>query len=383
MSLDRIASIDDLRIAARRRLPRIVFDYMEGGAESESGLARNRAAFERLRLVPRYLNDVAERSIATDLFGRTWSMPFGIAPTGLAGIVWPQADLMLARAAHAANVPFVLSTASTETIEDVGRAAPGSWFQLYAGRDMAIVEDLVRRARESTYDVLIVTVDIPVPGKRERDIRNGFTLPLRPTLPNILDVFRCPSWALATAKAGPPKFVNFTNYMTNANGAQTLAQFMAGQISASFDWAALAKVRQWWPKTLLVKGLLHTDDIVRAADAGVDGVILSNHGGRQIDAGPAPIEMLPAAVAAVKGRIPLMLDSGVRRGADVLRALSLGASFCFAGRPMLYGVAMAGEAGVAKALAILRDELDRGLGQLGCSSPRDLGPERVLLSDWR
>jgi L-lactate dehydrogenase (cytochrome)/(S)-mandelate dehydrogenase len=377
MSVARAASIDDLRRLARKRVPRVAFDYMDGGAESEDGLARNRAAFERLRLVPRYLVDVSVRDISRELFGRRWAMPVGVAPTGLAAMVWPGADFMLARAAAAADVPYILSTAATASLEDVARAAPDhGWFQLYAGRDEAIVDDLVRRAGAAGFPVLVVTVDIPVPGKRDRDLRNGLTLPLRPRADVIFDVLRRPAWLLASARAGSPRFRNIEPYV-EAKRATSLAEAMALQTAGNFGWSRLARVRAAWRGKMVVKGLLAPDDVRRAADEGADGVILSNHGGRQLDSGPAPIELLPAALEAAQGRIPVMLDSGIRRGGDVLRALALGAAFCFVARATLYGVAAGGQAGAAKALAILKDEVDRTLGQVGCCALAELGPDRI------
>jgi isopentenyl diphosphate isomerase/L-lactate dehydrogenase-like FMN-dependent dehydrogenase len=381
MSIDRAASIADLRRLAQRRVPRVAFDYMDGGAGSENGLARNRTAFERLRLVPRYLVDVSVRDITTELFGRRWSMPLGVAPTGLASLIWPGADFMIARAAAASDVPYILSTASTASLEDVFKAAPDhGWFQLYAGRDVAIVDDLVRRAHVAGFPVLVVTVDIPVPGKRDRDIRNGLTLPLRPVPATIIDVLRRPAWLLASARAGTPRFRNIEPYV-EATRATSLAEAMAMQTAGNFDWGRLARVRAGWPGKMVVKGLMAPDDVRRAADEGADGVILSNHGGRQLDAGLAPIELLPEALEAVQGRIPIMLDSGIRQGGDVLRALALGAAFCFVARATLYGVAAGGEAGAAKALAILKDEIDRTLGQLGCCALGELGPDRVRVAD--
>ncbi|HEX7007707.1 MAG TPA: alpha-hydroxy acid oxidase [Alphaproteobacteria bacterium] len=380
-AIHRAASIEDLRRLARRRVPRVAFDYMDGGAGSENGLTRNRAAFDRLRLVPRYLVDVTVRDLTTKLFGRRWSMPLGIAPTGLAGLIWPGADLILARAAVAADVPFILSTAATESLEEVAKVAPDhGWFQLYAGRDQDIVDDLVRRAHAAGYPVLVVTVDIPVPGKRDRDIRNGLTLPLRPRAATIVDVLSRPRWLLASARAGSPRFRNIEPYVKTAR-AISLAEAMAVQTAGNFDWGRLARVRDAWPGKLVVKGLMAPEDVARAAEEGADGVILSNHGGRQLDAGVAPIEILPRALEAAAGRIPVMLDSGIRQGGDVVRALALGAAFCFVARATLYGVAAGGAAGAAKALAILRDETDRTLGQLGCRSLGELGPDRLWTGD--
>jgi len=384
-NLLRAASIDDLRDIAKRRVPRFVFDFFEGAAESEAGMARNRDAFQRLRMVPRYLRNVQTRTTHTELFGRQWSMPLGIAPTGLTSVIWPDSDLLKARAAAKANIPFILSTVSNNTLEEVAAAAPGNtWFQLYVVKDRAIVEDLLRRAREAEIDVLVLTVDSPAHGKRERDVRNGFVLPFNLTLRNLLEFARCPAWSLAMARAGLPRFVNLEPYLPkNAKGALRRAEFVAQQAGGTFDWAELDLLRQAWPGKLVLKGVLSPEDVATSIEHGCDGVILSNHGGRQVDFGPAPIEMLPAAVAAAAGRIPVMLDSGIRRGSDILRAMALGGAFTFAGRAPLYGLAATGsQSGIDRALAILAEEMDRNIAQLGCTCVADLRATQMLRSEW-
>jgi isopentenyl diphosphate isomerase/L-lactate dehydrogenase-like FMN-dependent dehydrogenase len=371
-------NIDDLRRLARRRLPRAAFDFVDGGAESETGLARNRAAFDRLCLLPRYMIDVAQRTQTVELFGRTYASPFGIAPTGLANLAWPGADRTLAESAAAADIPFLLSTAATTTIEEIAAAAPRhTWFQLYFSRERRITEDLIRRAAAAGMQVLVVTADIPAPGWRERDHRNHFTVPLRPTLANVLDLMRRPAWLFATARHGPPRFVNLAPYAPPGIGAQSLVTFMSGQISSSLTWPDIDWIRGLWPGKLVIKGILSPKDAALAAALGVDGIIVSNHGGRQLDAAPAPIEMLPAIRAATGDRLVVMLDSGIRRGADIVKALALGARFVFVGRATLYGAAAGGRAGVDRALAILRQELDRALGQIGCRSLAELTPAHI------
>jgi (S)-mandelate dehydrogenase len=381
LSLARAASIDDLRRMARRRVPRFVFDFFDGAAETEAGMARNRDAFARLLLVPRLMRNVEARDLGVDLFGRRWGAPLGIAPTGLTGLIWPGADLHKARTAARLNLPFLLSTASSHTIEEVAALAPGqAWFQLYAMRDMEIVGDLLRRARAAGIEVLVVTVDLPVHGKRERDIRNGFVLPLRLTPANLLEFLRCPRWSLTTLRAGPPRYANFEPYF-KADRMRSMSRtaFIASQAGGSFDLSSLDRLRAMWPGKLVVKGLIAPADVAEMAARGIDGVIVSNHGGRQFDAGPAPIEMIPAAVEAAGGRLEVMLDSGIRRGADVVRARILGASFAFVGRAPLYGLAAGrGQPGTDKAMDILVDEIDRAVAMLGCTGLDQLGRDHLI-----
>lgn len=373
MRLSQTLNIADLRAIARNRLPRVVFDYIDGAVEDEEGMARNRAAFERVRIIPRYLIDVAERKQTTTLFGQTYAHPFGIAPTGLANLSWPGADTSLARVAADANIPFVLSTAATTSIEEAAEAAPDHfWFQLYAPIDMEVRADLLRRAEAAGAKALMVTVDVPVSSKRERDIRNNFMLPLRPNVTMGLDAMTHPHWALQILRHGIPKLEVLAPYAGKNAGAQSLAAYVASQISQSLTWDDIKALRKSWQGPLVIKGILSADDARKAARLGVDGILISNHGGRQLDAAPAPIEMLPAIREAVDDKLVLMLDSGVRRGADIAKALALGADFVFVGRATLYGVAAGGEAGAKRAISFLTDELDRCLAQIGCPDVKDL-----------
>ncbi len=383
-----ILNIDDLRERTRRRLPRILWDWLEGGAEDEAGLLRNRGAFAGQRLVPRYGRDMSGRTLDTTLFGRRYDLPFGIAPTGYTGLLRPGGERLMLAAADAANVPYILSGVSVASLDEVAAASPGrAWFQLYPARDKAISRDLARRARDAGYPVLVLTADMPVEAKRERDIRNGFTLPLRYTPRLLWDGLCHPAWTLSyLLNGGLPTLGNWIPYAPPGARAADVATFQFAQKYPTQTWADIDDYRRLWPGKLVVKGLLHADDARRALDAGADGIIVSNHGARQLDRAITPLEALPAIRHAVGDRVALMIDGGVRRGADIAIALALGADYVFAGRAILYGVVARGGAGAQQAIAILRDELSRVMAQLGTLSIADLGPEvlapRPVPSEW-
>lgn len=371
MRIDSAINLEDFRNLARRALPRIAFDYIDGGADDEAGLARNRDAFRRHELVPRYLVDVATRDQSTTLFGQHFSSPVGIAPTGLAGLFRTGADGMLAEAARKADVPFLLSGVSNISIEDAVRIAPdNTWFQLYLTKDDEINRDLVRRARDVGVRALVISVDVPVSSNRERNRRNGFSRPFRMTPSVVLDALGHPAWVIRYLRMGGiPMMSNWQPYAPAGATASEVADLFGALTPASMsNWETLERIRQDWTGPLVVKGLLDPQDVVRAADIGVDGVIVSNHGGRQLDAAPAPLTMLPAIRAAVGERVELMLDSGIRRGSDIVIARILGARFCFLGRPTLYAVTAGGQRGADRALSIIRHEIDVVLAQLGCPS---------------
>lgn len=378
MSAAAAVSIAELRALARRRIPRLAFDYIDGGAEDEVALAGNTAAFDALRLVPRAGVDVATRDLSAELFGRRWAMPFGIAPTGLSDVAGHGTDLAIARAAAEASIPYILSTVATTDIETIARAMPGGfWFQLYMPAKREIGQDLVRRAKDAGAGALFVTLDVAAPGKRERDLRNAFGLPFRLTPRTLLDIASRPAWALEMARLGPPRFASLAPYAPPGASAQTLAAFMATQITADLVWEEIARLRDIFPGPILAKGVSAPEDVDRAARLGLDGVVVSNHGGRQLGLAAAPIALLPDAVEAAAGRLAVTLDSGVRRGAHIAAAVALGARFVFAGRPTLYGAAAGGAAGAARAIAILRDEFSRTLALLGAARVSDLSPAMV------
>ena len=380
--LSRILTIADMRKAAQRRLPRVIFDFVDGASEDELGKARNTAALDAVHVTPNYLIDIGARSQKTELFGRAWDRPVGIAPTGMSNLLWPDADLCLARAAMAANVPYILSTAATTSIEDIGKATEGRfWFQLYAQSDRETNLDLIRRAREADAEALVLTVDAPWPGKRERDLRNGFVLPLRMTPKMLLDGALHTRWAMRFLANPAPRLATIAAYAPDNATAGTLAAFMAARISQTLTWDDLAWIRDVWEKPFILKGLQSPADAVRAKERGVDGIIVSNHGGRQLDSAPAPVSVLPAIRAAVGPEMALILDSGIRRGSHIGRALALGADFTLVGRATLYGAAAAGRAGVERSLDILRDELDRFQAQTGCPEISEIGRLETTLPE--
>jgi (S)-mandelate dehydrogenase len=368
VNVNRAINIDDLRKMAKRRLPRIVYDFIEGGVEDELWIARNEASFDRERLVPRYLVDVSKRDQSCDLFDRKYASPFGVSATGLAALFRPGADLILAEAAAAANIPFMMSGMSTASIEAAAKVAPThSWYQLYVARDHEITLDLIRRVRDAGFGTLVLTVDVPVSSKRERNLRNGFALPPKLSAATMLDALTHPGWIAGYLRHGMPRFENWTPYARANSTTPQINAFAAKQAPAStVTWEHLEEFRQLWPRHLVVKGILHRDDAIRAAAIGVDGIIVSNHGGRQLDQAPAPLEVLPRIHEAVGDKVTLMIDGGVRRGADVVMALCHGARFVMVGRATLYGTVAGGVEGAHKAIAILREEIDLVLGQIGC-----------------
>ena len=356
MRVENAINIEDLHRMAKRRLPKVAFDFIEGGLEDEHGLDRNTAAFHKHHLLPRYLVDVSKRDQSATIFGQTFSSPFGISPTGSAGLFRRGADMMLAEAAREANIPYIMSGASNDTIEDAARVAPkNAWYQLYAARDGKISDDLIKRTADAGLGALVLTVDVPVHSKRERNMRNGFA--------NIRG--------------------NWLPYLANGATAEETVKFNRSMVPAHAQtWRDLERYRRLFPRNLVVKGIMDPRDAVRAAEIGCDGVIVSNHGARQLDQAPASLDVLPAVKRAVGDRMTIMLDSGVRRGADILIAMCLGAQFCFFGRPTLYGAVAGGLPGVKKAVDIFRGEIDLVMGQIGCPSLDQLGPDFLWTEDW-
>jgi len=378
-------NIFDLREIARRRLPKGIFEFVDRGTEDEVALRNNRAAFERIRLKPRTLVDVSRRNQGITLFGQSHQMPIAIAPTGTAGLMWYHGELELARAAAAAGIPFTLATGSMTAMETVAKEAGGTlWFQLYMWPDRSLSHKLVERAKAAGYQALVVTVDGAVSGNREYNLRNGFTIPFSFTRRNVTDVLMHPRWMLSVllrylVTTGMPRYENYPSELRAKITARPMGRSMMK--NDSLNWDDLRALRKMWPRTLLVKGIMHAQDAVLAADCGADGVIVSNHGGRNLDSSMAPIEVLPEIVEAAGRRTTVIVDSGFRRGSDVVKALALGAKAVLIGRSTLYGTAAGGEAGAARAIGIFREEIDRVLALIGCLGVAELGRECLDLPD--
>jgi (S)-mandelate dehydrogenase len=378
MNIDDCINLDDLRVLAKKRIPKIVYDFIEGGVDDEDGLASNENAFRRRSLTPRYMVDISTLDQSTTIFGRTYSSAYGIAPTGGIGNFRRGGDLMLAKAARDANIPFIMSGAATASMEDMARVAPDhGWYQLYTAKDRSISEDQIRRAADLGLHALVVTVDVPVSSNRERNRRNGFGRPLKLSLASKLDALRRPFWFKDYMRHGIAMLENWRAYAPDGADAADVGEYFSTQCPTSLTWKDIEQFRKLWPRTLILKGVMRTDDAIRAADAGVDGLIVSNHGGRQLDRAVSALDVLPRLDAAVGERMTLMLDGGFRRGSDVLIALASGAKFVFMGRPTLYGAIAGGDIGAAKAVTIVREEMNKVMAQIGCPSLDQLGPDAL------
>ncbi|WP_158639138.1 alpha-hydroxy acid oxidase [Elioraea rosea] len=379
MRLDEAHSIADLERAARRRLPRFVYDFIAGGAGQERTLSANRAAFERRSLVPRVLGG-ASPTPAVDLLGKTARLPLAIAPIGLAGLFHPDGEIGLARAAARAGIPFCLSTNSVASIEEVSRAVPDGrlWFQLYPLRDREMMTGLLLRAADAGAEALVLTADLAAQGRRLRDLRNGFAVPPRLGARVLLDLAAHPGWSIAALRGPRIGFGNLAR--TREEGAISIARHVATVFDAEFSWDDAARLREAWPGRFAIKGILHPEDALRAVSIGADAVMVSNHGGRQLDMAIAAIDAVPPIAASVGPATTLMMDGGVRHGSEVLVAQSLGARACLVGRAVIWGLAAAGQAGAERALGILGEEIANGLALLGTTGDTD-GQQMLELRD--
>jgi L-lactate dehydrogenase (cytochrome) len=378
-AMQRYLALDDFEPTARRRLPKFLYGFVSGGTETDAAVRDNRRAFEEYGFVPRVLNDVSGREQSTTLFGKTYASPFGIPPMGNAAMIAYRGDLVLTRAAAAANVPMILSASSLIKLEDVRRENPNAWYQAYLAGDATRIEPLVDRVAEAGYDTFVVTADVPVSANRENNIRNGFLVPLAVTPKIGWDIATHPHWLLGTwgrtlMNHGMPHFEN----MDAGRGPPVLARNLMRNIGKrdQLAWKHVELIRRRWKGKLVVKGLMAPADARIARESGVDGVIVSNHGGRQLDGTLSPLRTLPE-IASEAGGMTVMLDCGVRRGTDVIKALALGAKFVFVGRPFLYAAVAGGEAGVQRAITLLRAEIDRDLALLGIRSIGEITPELV------
>jgi L-lactate dehydrogenase (cytochrome) len=366
-------SIADLREVARARVPRALFDYLDRGSYDELTLRRNRTDLEAVRLRQRVMVDVSRIATATTMAGQPCSMPLAIAPTGLTGLFHRDGEICGARAAAAAGIPFCLSTLSIGSIEDVRGASPAPfWFQLYLMRDRGFNEELIGRARAAQCPVLVMTLDLQVQGERRRDAKNGLAVPPRLTLRSALDIVTKPAWALGMLRAKRRNFGNIAGHLPNSQGARNVSLWISGQFDPSVSWKDVAWVRSQWPGKLVLKGVIDPDDARRAADAGADAVVVSNHGGRQLDGAPSTIAALPQVVEALRGRCEVLFDGGVMSGQDILKALAHGARGCLIGKAFLYGLASGGQAGVTRALSILRGELEVSMALTGATDVQNV-----------
>lgn len=375
-------NIEDLRQMARRRLTRALFEFIDRGSEDDVALRHNRDAIERIKLRPRVLNDVSARDPAITLFGKRQAMPIVIGPTGPAGFAWFRGETALARAAAKAGIPFTLASTSNTPMEEILAKGSGTqWYHLYVWRDMEASLVAVERAHKAGFEALVLTVDATVPYNREFDVRNGVTFPIRITPRNLVDTLLHPRWLFGTmgryvlSEGHLPRYVNIL--MPEGIQAAEVRAFLTKNDTLTWDF--LRRLRDMWPRTLIVKGILHPNDAVMAAECGADGVIVSNHGGIASDASLAPIDALPDIVAAVGDRMTVIVDSGFRRGSDILKGLALGAHAVIVGRATLYGLAAAGEAGASRALQILDSEIKRTMGVLGCRDIKSITRDHVVL----
>ena len=380
--LARAASVADLRTIARRRLPRGVFDYIDGGAEDERTMAANAAAFGAVTFRPRVLRDVGDVDPSTTLLGRRLPLPLVLAPTGFTRIADPDGELAVARAAARAGLPYTLSTLSTRSIEEVAAIGAGpKWFQVYVWRDRGLVKEMIGRAATAGYEALVLTVDTAVLGRRERDVRRGFSLPPTIGLSTLVDGALHPGWTWRFLRSDPIRFANVRDAASIGDGstAVTLSEYVNTQFDPGLSWRDVEWMRSVWAGPLIIKGVQTVDDARLAADAGVEAIALSNHGGRQLDSAPATLDLVAPVADAVGDRLEIICDGGVRRGSDIVKAVALGARACMAGRAYLYGLGAAGERGVDHVLGLLDADVRRTMALVGASSVADLGRERVEL----
>jgi L-lactate dehydrogenase (cytochrome) len=375
-----ITNVADLRELAKRRVPRAFFEYADRGSYDEVTLRANRAAFERIALRQRVMGNVDNRSLATDIVGQSVSMPLAIAPTGLTGLQHGAGEILGARAADKAGIPFCLSTMSICSIEQV-RAATGKpfWFQVYVMRDRGFTRDLIQRAKAAECSALMLTADLTIQGQRHREIKNGLSVPPKITLRNILDMASKPRWAWSMLRAPSRSFGNLQGRIDNTDSLTTLAQWIANQFDPTLEWKDLEWIRELWPGKLIIKGILDARDARIAAEHGVDAIVVSNHGGRQLDGAPATIDVLPSIVEAVGGRTQVLFDSGIQSGQDLLKALAYGAHAGLIGKAFLYGLGAMGEAGVTKAIELIRRELSVSMALTGQTDVRNISSDII----WR
>ena len=367
------ASVADLKRLTKKRIPQFAYEYLVGGCNNDRAVSHNRDALDNVFLQPSYLSRTQAASLKTTALGVQYDAPFGIAPLGLSGLIWPKAAEYHASAAKKANIPYILSTLASTSIEDAAACAGSNlWFQLYPPKDTEIRLDLLRRAQEVGCNNLVVTIDVPVAGRRPNDIKNGLSVPPKISVNSIYQTLLRPSWALATAFNGMPEFANMQPYMNKLSNLQDVANYIRSSLKEPVSIAILEQLRQQWPGKLIVKGVLSVEDAKLAAAINADAIIVSNHGGRQLDPACSPVEMMREIVDSVGDKLEIYVDSGVESGVDIARYLALGAKMVFSGRPYMYGVGAFGPQGADHCIDIFYSELEQVMNQLGCSSPHEL-----------
>ena len=374
-----IACIEDLRALARRKVPKAFFEYADGGSYNEETLRANRAELEPIKLRQRVMVDVSERSLATTIIGQKASAPFALAPIGLCGMQYGDGEILSAQAAEEAGLPFILSTMSINSIEQVAEATTKPfWFQLYVIRDRGFSKDILSRAAKAGCSALVLTVDLQVLGQRHRDIRNGMTVPPQIRLKNIIDMATKPEWVFSILKGKSKTFGNLAGHVKGMDDVTSLAQWTNSQFDPALNWKDVDWIKKIWPGKLIIKGILDVEDAKTAVKLGADAIVVSNHGGRQLDGAPSSISALPAIAQAVGSDTEVLFDGGIRTGSDMLRALALGARACLIGRAYIYGLGAGGKAGVAKAIDILKKELSVAMALTGTTSVKEIGPHVIV-----
>jgi L-lactate dehydrogenase (cytochrome) len=370
--------IEYLRTKAKRRIPGFAFDYLDGGCNSEINLRRNTSDIREVQLKPYYLRDYAGISMETELFGKTYSAPFGIAPIGLQDLMWPKASEILAKAAFEHNIPYVLSTVGTATIERIAEITEGNaWFQLYHPSEDDLRDDLIKRCADAEYPVFVILSDVPTFGYRAKEIRNGLAMPPRMTLKNMIQIMSRPKWALNTLLAGQPEFKTLKPYIPGGMNLKHLGMFMDKTFTGRLNEEKIKPIRDKWKGKLVLKGVASEEDVEKAIALGLDGIIVSNHGGRQLDTGQSTIKPLTEIAKKYKGQIKIMMDSGIRTGPDIANTLASGAEFTFLGRSFMYGVAALGKQGGHHTISILKKQLQQVMEQLCCERVEDMGKHLV------
>lgn len=366
-------SVTDLRKRAMVKMPKFAFDYLDGGCNEDINLDKNRSDLQKVELMPQYLSKFDKSDTRTELFGHTYDAPFGIAPVGLQGLMWPNSPEILAKAAFDHNIPFILSTVTTSSIERIAEITEGkSWFQLYHPADEKVKRDLLDRAANAGTDVLVILADVPTFGYRPRDVRNGLAMPPTMSLKNILEVFTKPDWAIQTLIHGQPGFKTMEAYMPKGLNLKRLGEFMDVTFSGRLNEDRIASLRDQWKGKLVIKGVVSEEDTQKAIDLGIDGLIVSNHGGRQLDAGQSTIVPMTHLAEKFKGQIKIMVDSGLRGGPDIARAMASGAEFTFMGRSFMYGVGALGKEGGNHTISLMKTEFQQVMDQICCEKIEDL-----------